>query len=519
MTYDVVVIGAGPNGLTTAALLAKKGRRVLVVERADEIGGHTRAVEFASGFRAPITDDAGWLSPSVTKALGLRDLKAVAPSASMSVAQGGADSDFLVLSTNPRTAADNIRKLSARDASRWPAFVERMNRFASVLADLYQLVPPDIDTTSIGELASLAGVARKLRGLGRDDMTEFLRVMPMPVQDLVDDMFENETLRSALASAALRDIRQGPRSAGTTFNLLHYMVGAPRGSVRARNWFADGPDAFATTVAGIARQHGAEIRTGAAVDAITVADYRVSGVRLSDGSEIAASVVVSTADPKRTLLDLVDTVWLDPEFTLAVSNIKLRGATAYVLFGVSSQMEDAERTFATPVSLTTDSVSLEKAADAAKYGEVSNEPHVELFCPTMRWPQLAPAGSHVVVARVQFAPYALKNAEWNDDRACALMNQVSARIAAVIPGFEESVVHRAVLTPRDVESKFGLTEGAVTQGELTLDQILFMRPVPSWGHYRMPVDGLLLGGAGAHPGPGVLGGAGYLAARAVLRGS
>jgi phytoene dehydrogenase-like protein len=513
--YDIVVIGAGPNGLSAAAVLAKSGRRVLVLEAADEIGGHTRALEFAPGFRSPITDDAGWIPPVVSKALGLRALKAMSPSASMSVAT--ADNDFLVLSTSTASAADNIRKYSNADAARWPAFAERMNRFAAILGDLYQLVPPDLDTTSIGEALPLLGVARKLRGLGREDMTEFLRVMPMPVQDLVDDTFESELLKAALASAALRDIRQGPRSAGTTFNLLHYMVGAPRGSVRARNWFADGPDAFATTVAGIARQFGAEIRTSAAVRAITARDGAISGVVLADGGEIGASAVLSTADPKRTLLELVDPVWLDPEFMLQVQNVKLRGATAYVLFGVSSQMEDAERTFATPVSLTSDIVSLEKAADAAKYGEVSAAPHVEIFCPTMRWPQLAPAGSHVVVARVQFAPYALKSGSWDEDRSCGVMNHVSAQIARAIPGFEESVVHRSVLTPRDVEQRFGVTEGALTQGELTLDQILFMRPVPSWGHYRMPVDGLYLGGAGAHPGPGVLGGAGYLAARAVLR--
>lgn len=514
MKYDVVVIGAGPNGLTAAAMLAKGGRRVLVVESADAIGGHTRAIEFAPGYRAPITDDAGWVPPVVSKALGLNALKAVAPSASMGVAV--ADGDVLVLPIGA-SAADNIRKHSERDASRWPAFVERFNKFATVLGELYQLVPPDLDTTSISEALPLLGVARKLRGLGRDDMTEFLRVMPMSIQDLVDDTFESEPLKAALASAAMRDIRQGPRSVGTTFNLLHYMVGAPRGSMRARNWFADGPDAFANTVAGIARQFGAEIRTGAPVVRVLITDGAVSGVALRDGTEIAASAVVSTADPKRTLLDLVDPVWLDPEFMLAVENVKLRGCTAYAMYAVSAEMEDAERTFATSVSLTRDTIALEKAADAAKYGEVSAEPHVELFCPTMRWPQLAPAGKHVVVARVQFAPYALKGAEWSDERARDLMNKASARIATVIPGFEESVVQRAVLSPRDVEARFGLTEGAVTQGELTLDQILFMRPVPGWGHYRMPIDGLYLGGAGAHPGPGVLGGAGYLAARAVLR--
>lgn len=514
MTYDVVVIGAGPNGLTAAALLAKRGRRVLVLERADEIGGHTRTLEFAPGFRAPITDDCGWVPPSVSKALGAVTLDTIAPTASMSVAL--AEGGYLTLPMNS-AGADALRKYSVRDAQRWAPFVDRMQRFARLLGDLYQLVPPDIATTSIAEALPMLGVARKLRSLGRADMTEFLRVVPMPVQDLLDDTFESEPLKAALTSAALRDIRQGPRSAGTTYNLLHYMVGAPRGSIRARSWFADGPDAFAKSVADVARRHAAEVRTGAEVQAITVADGAVTGVRLADGTEIACRAVVSTTDAKRTLLGLVDPVWLDPEFMLEVSNVKLRGATAYAFYAVSAQMEDADATFATPVSLTADTVSLEKASDAAKYGEISAEPHVEVFCPTIRWPRLAPAGRHIVVARVQFAPYKLKGAEWNEERACGLLNQVTARITGVVAGFADSIVHSTLLSPADVEQRFGVSEGALTQGELTLDQILFMRPVAGWARYAMPVDGLYLGGAAAHPGPGMLGGAGYLAARAVLR--
>jgi phytoene dehydrogenase-like protein len=511
MKYDAIVIGAGPNGLTAAASLAKAKRRVLVLESAAEIGGHTRTIEFAPGFRSPLNEDCGWAPPNVVKALGLKLPTKESP-AWLTVAS----EDGTMMYLTSHSTVGNLR-----DAQRWAPFVERMHKFAGILGELYQLTPPDIDTKSISEILPLLGVGRKLRGLGRDDMTEFLRVMPMSVQDLLDDTFEDETLKAGVAACAIRDLQQGPRSGGTTFNLLHYMVGVSTEStkaqpwkLRSRPWFQDGPDAFAKAAASAAHNHGAEVRTRAQVARVVVRDGTVTGVTLETGEEIDASLVISTADPKRTLLRMVDPVWLDPEFILGVKNIKLRGATAFVFFAVDRAIEHTASV--ATISLTGDTASLERAADAAKYCEVSAEPHVEFFTPTLRWPHLAPVGTHVIAARVQYAPYHLKKGTWDEARTSDLKEKVTAAIARVVAGFESSIVHRAVLTPRDVEERFGVTEGALTQGELTLDQILFMRPVPGWGHYAMPVDGLYLGGAGCHPGPGVLGGAGYLAAKAAL---
>lgn len=509
MKYDAIVIGAGPNGLAAAATLAKGGRRVLVVECAAEIGGHTRTIEFAPGFRSPLDEDCGWIPPGVRKALGLDGLKQVTRNLSMSVAT--VDGALVPLRTNPDKASSDLLQLSTGDATRWPVFADRLHKFAHVLGELYQLAPPDIDTRSVAEVLPLLGVGRKLRAMGRDDMTEFLRVMPMPVQDLLDDTFESQLLKAAVAACAIRDLRQGPRSGGTTFNLLHYMVGAPRGSVRARSWFFDGPDAFAKAAADVARGNGAEIRTRARVERIVVREGRAAGVILDIGEEIEAPIVISTADPRRTMLEMVDPVWLDPEFSLGVKNIKLRGCTAYVLFAVDNGMDDVDQLSMSTISLTNDTTKLERAADAAKYGEMSSDPHVEFFSPTLRWPRLAPESKHVITARVQYAPYHLKSGAWDEAHCTALKDKVTAAIARVVPGFEESILHRVALSPHDIEHRFGVTEGALTQGELTLDQILFMRPVPGWGRYAMPIDGLYLGGAGAHPGPGVLGGAGYLA--------
>jgi phytoene dehydrogenase-like protein len=333
--------------------------------------------------------------------------------------------------------------------------------------------------------------------------------MPMAVQDLLDDELETEVLKAAVATTAVRDIRQGPRSGGTTFNLLHHLVGAPAGSVGARGWWRDGAGAFVEAAAKAARSSGATIRTSAGVAQITVKDDAVTGVVLENGEAIEAPIVVSTLDPSRTMLGLVDPLWIDPDILLALRNIKYRGCTAYVLYALDGLPDGIDAAQATSlISFATSTIAIEKAYDAAKYGRVSAEPQVVLTFPSARWPALAPAGKHVAVARVQYVPYRV------DDPT--LGARVTSTIAQALPSFGSRVRHQTVLTPADLEARFGATNGALTHGELTLDQILFMRPLAGFGRHAMPVRGLYLGGSGAHPGPGVVGGAGVLAAKGVL---
>lgn len=515
--YDAIVIGAGANGLAAAAALGRAGKRVLVLDGAESIGGQSRASEFAPGFRsAPFAVDAGWLPPSVSRGLGLAMPEMVHPEYSVAVATH--DGGLLAIERDPARASESIRGHSARDAQRWGAFAARLRNLSGFLEALYQLPAPDIDTTSLGEIVPLMGVGRKFRALGRTDMMELLRVLAMPVQDLVDETFESEEIKAAVGAGGVRDIRQGPRSGGTAFVLLHYLLGAPEGSVRTRSWWRDGPDAFDTAIEGVARAAGVTIRTGAQVARVLVRDDAVTGVLLADAEEIFAPVVISTADPAQTLLHLVDPVWLDPDFIHAVRNIRFHGCTAVVQYAVDKLpgMPGLDGV----VSLTSHMTALEKAYDASKYGNVSEHPHIEITAPTLRWPSMAPQGKHVLVARVQYAPYALRGGEvWHAARGNTLGDAVTAAIGRVIPRFADTVLHRAVLTPRDLEDRYSLTEGAVTHGELMLDQILFMRPVAGWARYAMPIAGLYLGGAGAHPGPGILGGAGWLAASQVLKGA
>jgi phytoene dehydrogenase-like protein len=517
---DVLVIGAGANGLVAAARLARAGLRVTLLERADSTGGQGSVVEFAPGFRAaPLGADAGWLPPAVARGLGLGSLIADSADAPLSVAiERG---KFLTLSRDASRAAEAIRAHSASDAAKWPAFAARLHRLAGFLGELYQMPAPDVGLTSLGDLPSLLALALKYRALGREEMIEFLRTLPLSVSELLDDTFECAPLKAAVATGGIQDHRQGPRSGGTGYVLLHHLVGAPRGSVRGRLAWRGGPGAFTRAAEEAARRAGVVIRTGAAVARISVRDDAAVGVVLSNGEEIGARAILSTADAGRTLLEWVDPVWLDPEFMHAVGNIRYRGCTAVVLYGLDAPVDvpglSTPDALAGVISLTPSLVALEKAADAAKYGEISESPHVEITVPTMRNPELADGGKQVLVARAQYAPYRLREgAAWDPARRDALADRVTASIEAIAPGFAGRVRHRVILSPLDLEERFALREGAPSCGELGLDQILFMRPVAGWGRHSTPITGLYLGGAGTHPGPGILGGAGWLAAKRLL---
>lgn len=518
-SFDVLVIGAGANGLVAGAVLARAGLRVCLLEREGAVGGQGRLIEFAPGFRAaPLGADSGWLPDPIARALGLGGLERATGGAGVSVHLS--PGSFLTLSADVTQAAESIRAHSSSDASKWAEFTARLHRLAGFLAELYQTPAPDISASTLGELAPLLGLGRKFRALGRRDMIEFLRTLPLSVWELADDWFEYGPLKAAVAAGGIQDHQQGPRSGGTGFVLLHYLVGASAGAVRGRASWRNGPAAFTDAAEHAARNAGVAVRTGAGVARIEVREDAVTGVILATGEEIQARVVLSTANPARTLLEYLDPVWLDPEFMNEVKNIRHRGCTGVVLYALDGLPEfpglASREALLGTVSLTSSLVALERAADAAKYGTLSESPHVEFTVPSLAWPGQAPEGKQVLAARAQYAPYRLREGAWDGARRDALADRVTAAIAAASPDFSSRILHRATFTPLDLEERFGLREGAVTQGELGLDQILFMRPVAGWGRHNSPVTGLYLGGAGNHPGPGILGGAGWLAAQRIL---
>jgi phytoene dehydrogenase-like protein len=519
--YDTVVIGGGINGLVTAACLAKGGQRVLVLEADEELGGQSKSVEFYPGFRAdPLGQNPGWLPPPVAAELGLGNLIRVIPDPTVVVPAG--PGEWLALHRDVARTAAAIQRYSPSDAAKWPAFTTLLAKLAGFLENLYVLPAPDIDASALAfsEVLPLLGVARKFRALGRRDMIELLRTVPMSVQELLDDWFECDPLKAAVGAWGTTDIRQGPRSGATAFVLLHHQVGAA-GAIRGRGYWQVGPDSLAKAVTAVCSKHGVTFRTGAEVARIDVKDDRVCGVTLASGESIQAATVASSTDPARTLVGMVDPVWLDPEFLLAVRNIKFRGNTARVLYALDGPPDFpglvGPAALAGTLALSTSLDEIERASDDAKYGRASEHPHVELHASSVRWPGMAPAGKHVVVATARSAPFDLRDGTWTAAARDAFGNRVTAAIAKVAPGFPELVRHCVVGSPVELAASFGLTEGAVTHGEMTLDQILFMRPVAGASRYATPITGLYLCGAGTHPGSAIAGGPGWLAARRVLK--
>ncbi len=520
MTLDAIVIGAGLNGLTAAASLARRGRKVLVLERRATIGGSHATEEVFPGFRFDtVSHDAGWIAPSIVRTLELErhGLKLVTPGYTLVSPQS--DGGHLALSPDLARSAESIRRHSAADAAAWPAFCGRMHRLTSFLGMLYERPAPIPTSTAPGDLWSLLALGRRARALGREGMIDLLRILPMSAAELLDDWFESAVLKGALGALSVRGIMQGPRSGGTAFVLLHRHAGAPAGAFGAHTVVRGGVGALAGALAASASASGAQVRTSASVRHVLIEGGRATGVVLDSGEEIRARAVLSSADVRQTFYELVDTTALDPEMLRAVGHVRQRGAVAKVNLALSAT--PAFRSLAGGDGLLSGSIvpgvtldELERAYDDAKHGGISRRASLEIRIPSLHDGALAPAGKHVMSVRVQFAPYRLADG-WTAARREALGDQVVAALAEHAPSLPGTILRRQVLTPLDLETEYRLPEGNLAHGELTLDQILFMRPVAGMARYKTPLDGLYLCGASSHPGDGVAGGAGWLAAKAV----
>jgi phytoene dehydrogenase-like protein len=497
---DAVILGAGHNGLTAAAYLARSGRKVLVLERRAIAGGCVVTEELASGMVVDSVWAGGHLRPAIVKELALHRFGYPAHTSRPAFVSVLSDRDRLILEPDGLNGAEAIKRFAPKDAARWPDFVRSMNQWSKFLDAAYATIMPRVPRgMSLEEGLGLIDLGLDLRLMGRREMLNLIRMLPMTAAEFLDEWFESDVLKGALASLAIHGVTLGPMSAGTGWTLLHTWMN--RGGLAHANVGRAG--AIAESLAAAVTAAGGEIRTNAEVARIRVDTLECTGVQLTEGEEIAADMVLSAADPKRTFLSLVGAVDLPPEFVWKVQSIKMRGSVAklHLLTDGAHGIPDGTVVVAPNLQY------LEHAYDAAKYGRLSDEPYLEIT-----------TSGRTVSVHIQFAPYRLREAEWNESGK-ALESRVMKVLSTHFPNLPGSVVERRLLTPLDLEQIYGATEGDLNHGQLMLDQFLFMRPIPGWSNHKTPVDNLFLCGSGVHGGGGLSGAAGRNAARAVLRAS
>ena len=513
---DAIVIGSGLEELVAAARLAGAGRRVVVVEPSESVGGAAAGEEILPGFRVdPVYADAGFLDPRALGELELDRHGVSLLTPDPFLATPADRGDPLVLWRDQARSRASIARRSARDADRWAGFAARMESFARVLEELAGR-PPVRPGGPLLDLAPFLGLGRRVRGLGRERMTELFRVLPLPAHDLLEDEFRDPLLKGVLAATSVRGVFQGPRSPGTALAFLHHHVGSPEGVFGIRTVVRGGVARLADALAAAARARGVEIRLGAAVERIACANGRATGVTLTSGEEIVSRVVVSGADPRRTLLDLAGAETLDPDFVHAVRQIRFRGGFARIHLALSEapRFEGIPEAVPGVVAIASDLEHVERAYDDAKHGRASERPVLEARIPSLADASLAPEGRHVMSVDVRFVPVGDRaRGDYAPDLLADRVVELLAERAPTLPG---TILERRVLMPADMEERYGWTGGDPYQGELALDQLLFMRPVPGWAGYRTPIPGLYLCGTGTHPAGAITGASGRHAANAVL---
>ena len=514
--YDVIVIGAGHNGLVAAFYLARAGRRVLVLERRSLVGGAAVTEEFHPGFRgSPGASLCGLLRPDIVHDLGLvaRGLQLLP--LDPEVVAVGEDGKSLRIWRDPARTTQEIAAFSPRDAAAYPAFRSLMVSVAGIADPLLARAPPEVSDWRWADQLLLLRRGLKLRRLGKDVMYQAIRMVPMSLRSVLGEWFETDRLKATLAVDALQGTFRGPYSPETAFGLLHHYTPAVHGG--AWSLVRGGMGNLTRLLAAAAQEAGVAIRTDAEVRQVLTKDGHAIGVQLVSGEIVLSRAILSNADPKRTFLHLVDPAELPREFVDRIRNFQTEGVVAKVNLALDGAptVPGNDGLLAPHLRIAPSLEYLERAYDDAKYGAVSKEPFLDIVVPSLVDPDLAPSGKHVMSVLVQYVPYHRKRGDWDADRE-TLGDAVVGLLDERLPGLHRLILAREVLTPADLEKRFGLTDGHMYHGEMTLNQQLVLRPAPGWSQYRTPITGLYLGGSGAHPGGGITGAPGHNAARAVL---
>jgi len=520
--YDAIIVGGGHNGLVAAAYLARAGRKTLVLERRSLVGGAAVTEEIFPGFKFSVFSYVvSLLRPEIIRDLDLptHGLQILPLESTVTPLDNG---DYLAGWADPDETRRELERHSPRDAEAAVRFGKLMHHMAMAVRPILAMVPPDPASLAPSDLRGLLKLGRHFRSLGAEHFNALFKLMTMSSADYLDEWYEFDPLKATKSASGIIGTFMGPRSPGSAYVLLHHYMGEIDGAFRAWGFQKGGTGAISESISRAAQALGAEVRTNASVERVLVKDGKVTGVALTSGEEISAPVVVSGLDPRRTFLDLVERKELPDELVENVERYKFRGSSGKVNLALSGLpsftcMPGVGPHLRGAMSISPSVEYLERAYDDAKYGEFSRHPYMDIVIPSMIDPGMAPPGKHVMSIFVQYAPYHL-NGGWTDAKREAFGDAVVKTLARYAPNIESLIIGRQVLTPADIERITGLSEGNIFQGELALHQLFFLRPAPQWAKYKTPIKGYWQCGAGTHPGGGIMGASGRLAALEIVGG-
>jgi phytoene dehydrogenase-like protein len=520
--YDAIIIGGGHNGLTTAAYLARAGKKVLVLERRHLLGGAAVTEEVFPGFKFSVCSYVvSLLRPEIIRDLDLprHGLEILPLDGTFTPMPSG---DYLWRVNDHGKTHREIARHSKLDAEAYDEFGKAMQAMCRFVKPILSMVPPDPATLNPKELMKLLFIGRRFQDMTGEDKYNQVQLMTMSAIDFLDQWFETDVLKATMSASGIIGTFLGVRSPGTAYVLLHHYMGEIDGAFRSWGFARGGTGAISNAIADAAREAGAEIRVQAPIAKIIVKNGRAKGVVLADGEEIYAGIISSSVDPRLTFTRFLDEGTLPGEFLEDVNRYKYRGSSGKVNLALDAlpnfkAMPGPGAHLRGAISISPSVEYMERAYDDAKYGNFSRRPYIDMVIPTLTDPSVAPPGKHILSCFVQYAPYKLRPGLNWDDQKQAFGDNVINTIAEYAPNIKDIVLHRQVVTPLDLEREFGLSEGNIFQGELSLEQLFFLRPVPGWAQFRTPIKNLYMCGSATHPGGGIMGGPGRLAALEILK--
>lgn len=519
--YDVVVIGGGHNGLVNAAYLARAGKKVVVLERRHVLGGAAVTEEVFPGFKFSVCSYVvSLLRPEIIRELDLprHGLEILPLDGTFTPMLNG---DYLWRVNDHAKTRREISRHSKLDAEAYDEYGKAMLEMAHFVKPIMSMTPPDPTSLNPKGLLDLLTLGRRFQRLPAEDKYNQVQLMTMSAVDFLDQWFETDALKATMSASGIIGTFLGVRSPGTAYVLLHHYMGEIDGAFRSWGLSRGGTGAISNAIADAAREAGAEIRTEAAIEKILIKNGEAKGVVLKNGDEIHADIVSSSVDPRLTFSRMVGDELLPNEFVDDLKRYKYRGSSGKVNLALDALPDLRALPGRGPhlrgaISISPAVDYMERAYDEAKYGRFSRRPYIDIVIPSLTDPSVAPPGKHVMSCFVQYAPYNLKEGTWDEKRE-EFGDTVIETIAEHAPNIKDIILHRQVLTPLDLEREFGLSEGNIFQGELTLEQLFFLRPAPGWAQYRTPIRKLYMCGSATHPGGGIMGASGRNAALKILK--